>query len=339
MASGVRLFADASKRADASFSLSADDLEPLSQILELVGGMPLGIELAAAWVDVMQIQEIANEISKSLDFLDSELEGIPERHRSVRAVFDYSWSMLGEGEGRIFSALSVFRGGFTREAGEAVAGASMRNLANLVSKSLLVHNRESGRYTVHELLRQYAEESLREDTLLYETTVAAHKDFYADLAADAEELILRDQIQLIRVVEGDLDNIRLAWRRHPYASSTVAAAVLVGVVALYFANYQAGTSETVNWYDVFARVMTSRLKGMPPALEDLSRLAQLLPDDASRNAFLENPTSPEFLDKISGQLASMTRAPLGTENPDRTATILPFSMMITPRVMTFPETV
>ena len=222
VASGVRLFADASKRADASFSLSPDDLEPLSQVLELVGGMPLGIELAAAWVDVMQIQEIANEISKSLDFLDSELEGVPERHRSVRAVFDYSWSMLGEDEGRIFSALSVFRGGFTREAGEAVAGASMRNLANLVSKSLLVHNRESGRYTVHELLRQYAEESLREDARLYETTVAAHKNFYADLAADAEELIFRDQIQLIHVVEGDLDNIRLAWQ-HALASGDVAA--------------------------------------------------------------------------------------------------------------------
>jgi predicted ATPase/class 3 adenylate cyclase len=221
-ASGVRLFANAAKRADASFSLSPDELEPLSQILGFVGGMPLGIELAAAWVDVMQIQEIANEISKNLDFLDSELEGVPERHRSVRAVFDYSWSMLREDEAQTFAALSVFRGGFTREAGEAVAGASMRNLASLVSKSLLVYDRESGRYTVHELLRQYAEESLREDARLYETTVAAHTDFYAGLAVDAEEVILRDQIQLMDIVEGDLDNIRLAWRQ-ALASSDVAA--------------------------------------------------------------------------------------------------------------------
>ncbi len=211
-ASGVRLFADASKRADASFSLSAEDLEPLAQILELVGGMPLGIELAAAWVDALQIGEIAEEIAKSLDFLESEMEGIPDRHRSVRAVFDYSWSMLDPDERRMFSALSVFRGGFTREAGEAVAGTSMRHLANLVSKSLLVHNRESGRYTVHELLRQYAEESLREDAPLHETTVAAHKDFYAELGAHAEELMFSDQIQAIRLVEADLDNIRLAWQ-------------------------------------------------------------------------------------------------------------------------------
>ncbi|MFV1961685.1 MAG: NB-ARC domain-containing protein, partial [Acidimicrobiia bacterium] len=210
-ASGVRLFADASKRADASFSLSAEDLEPLAQILELVGGMPLGIELAAAWVDALQIGEIAEEIAKSLDFLESEMEGIPDRHRSVRAVFDYSWSMLDPDQRRMFSALSVFRGGFTREAGEAVAGTSMRHLANLVSKSLLVHNRESGRYTVHELLRQYAEESLREDAPLHETTVAAHKDFYAELGAHAEELMFSDQIQAIRLVEADLDNIRSAW--------------------------------------------------------------------------------------------------------------------------------
>ena len=103
----MRLFVDAARRADASFALSADDLEPVSRILELVGGMPLGIELAAAWVNVLQVQEIASEISKSLDFLDTELQDVPERHRSVRAVFDYSWSMLDEDEARTFAATSA----------------------------------------------------------------------------------------------------------------------------------------------------------------------------------------------------------------------------------------
>jgi predicted ATPase/class 3 adenylate cyclase len=222
VASGVRLFADASKRADVSFSLSSEDLEPLAQILELVGGMPLGIELAAAWVDVLQIGEIAEEIAKSLDFLESEKGGVPDRHRSVRAVFDYSWSMLDPDERRMFSALSVFRGGFTREAGGAVAGTSMRHLANLVSKSLLTHNRGSGRYTVHELLRQYAEESLKEDASLYKTTLALHKDFFADLASRSEELMWVDQVDAMRIVEEDIDNIRLAWK-HSLADTDAAA--------------------------------------------------------------------------------------------------------------------
>lgn len=259
-ASGVRLFADASKRTDASFSLSPDDLEPVRRILELVGGMPLGIELAAAWVDALQVREIADEIAKSLDFLESEMEGVPDRHRSVRAVYDYSWSMLGDDERRRFSALSVFRGGFTREAGEAVAGASMRNLANLVSKSLLVHNRESGRYTVHELLRQYAEESLKEDAPLFRTTAAAHKDFYADLAAHSEELLMSDQTQAIRVVEADLDNIRSAWR-HSLADGDVAA-VRKFVFALWLLH------EIRGWHQAAANLFGEALNALEQHSDD-----------------------------------------------------------------------
>ncbi len=211
--SGVRLFVHAAKRADASFSLSDDDLDPLGEILEQVGGMPLGIELAAAWVYALQVSEIATEIGKSLDFLESEAGDVPDRHRSIRAVFDYSWTMLTEDERSSFSALSLFRGGFTREAAEAVSGASMRNLANLVSRSLLVHDRDLGRYTVHELLRQYAADALSEDATRSQTVRGAHASFYANVAAHAEELIpTRDQPEALRIVEDDLDNIRAAWR-------------------------------------------------------------------------------------------------------------------------------
>jgi ATP/maltotriose-dependent transcriptional regulator MalT len=132
----------------------------------------------------------------------------------MRAVFDYSWSLLSEDERRIFAALSVFRGGFTRQAAEEVAGASLRSLANLVSKSLIVSDRDSGRYYVHELLRQYAVEELEHDRSLAEETMAAHLAFYAARAAEAEALIMASQqLEGIGIVEDDLDNIRAAWRR------------------------------------------------------------------------------------------------------------------------------
>jgi hypothetical protein len=88
--SSVHLFINAAKRADASFSLTVDDLEPLGRILQLVDGLPLGILLAAAWVDMLPIPEIDAEISRSIDFLETEVDGVPDRHRSMRAVFDYS---------------------------------------------------------------------------------------------------------------------------------------------------------------------------------------------------------------------------------------------------------
>jgi predicted ATPase len=151
--------------------------------------MPLGILLAAAWVDTLRVDEIANEIEKSLDFLETETGDTPDRHRSMRAVFDYSWSLLGEEERRIFAALSVFRGGFAREAADEIAGASLRSLANLVSKSLIVSDRDSGRYHVHELLRQYAEEELQRDRSHADDTMAAYIAFYAARTAEAEASI------------------------------------------------------------------------------------------------------------------------------------------------------
>ncbi|MGA7226968.1 MAG: AAA family ATPase, partial [Acidimicrobiia bacterium] len=211
--SGVQLFVEAACRVDSSFALTAADIEPLGRILHMVDGMPLGIELAAAWVDALPLSDIADEIAKSLDFLETEQGGVPDRHRSMRAVFDYSWSMLGEDERTTFKALSVFRGGFTREAAEKVAGATIRNLAGLVSKSLLVFDRDTGRYSIHELLRQYAEAALQEDTAEWDSARDAHAAFFGERAAQAEYLLgSSDQKQALSVVEDDLDNIRAAWR-------------------------------------------------------------------------------------------------------------------------------
>ena len=212
-ASGAQLFVDAARRADSSFNLTDDDMEPLKRILQTVGGMPLGIELAGAWVDVLPVAEIDIEISRSLDFLESESGGIPDRHRSIRAVFEYSWAMLSSEERTMFAALSIFRGGFTREAAETVAGASIRNLANLTNKSLLLFDRDAGRYAVHELLRQYAESELGKDAGSADSVAVAHTAYYAGLAASAAETIEFAEMHALQMMEGDLDNVRFAWRR------------------------------------------------------------------------------------------------------------------------------
>lgn len=213
-ASGVRLFIDAAKRADALFSLDVDDLEPLSRILRLVGGTPLGIILSASWIDTLPVSEIADEIDKSMDFLEAGQSDQSDRHRSMRAVFEYSWQLLNEGERRTFAGLSVFKGGFTRKAAEVVAGASVRQLSNLVSKSLIVFDRESNRYSVHELLRQYAEAELAAESARFEASLADHAQYFADRAVIAtQELIEAGKQETgLRLVEADLDNMRAALR-------------------------------------------------------------------------------------------------------------------------------
>jgi len=211
--SGVRLFLDAAKRSKPAFALEREDLDPLAEILQTTGGMPLGILLAAAWVDMLPVHEIASEIAKNLDFLETEMGDVPDRQRSVRAVFQYSWDLLSDDERDIFTALSVFRGGFTREAASAVAGASLRNLATLVNKSLISPSPETGRYTVHELLRQYAEAELKADKDHCLRVQDAHGVFHADMMAELyDQFFHGNQPELVGKMEEDIDNIRAAWR-------------------------------------------------------------------------------------------------------------------------------
>ena len=212
-AGGVQLFLDAATRANPAFELAEDDLDALGGILRMTGGSPLCIILAAAWVDMLPVSEIASEVEKSLDFLETEMGDMPDRHRSVRAVFEYSWALLSEDERRMLAALSVFRGGFTREAAQAVAGASLRNVATLSNKSLVAPSPDTGRYAIHELLRGYAQNELERDPERAASVREAHAEFYAEVMDEASALFfIADQPQMLSMVEQDLENIRSAWR-------------------------------------------------------------------------------------------------------------------------------
>lgn len=212
-ADGVKLFIEAAQRTDPEFVLGTEDLDPLQTILKLTGGMPLAILLAAAWVDILPITAIAEEIQKNLDFLETEAGDVPDRHRSVRAVFDYSWQLLTPDEKDNFTALSVFKGGFTRDAAEKVAGATLRNLSSLTAKTLLTPSADKERYSVHELLRQFAQAELERDQDRCDGVQDAHAEYFADMAENAFGLVASsDESRLVELFEADLENTRAAWR-------------------------------------------------------------------------------------------------------------------------------
>ena len=133
----VQLFLQSARRANSSFLPGDEDWPVIAQICKLVDGLPLAIELAAAWLPVLSAGEIAHEIGVNLDFLATQLRDVPQRHHSMRAVFDHSWNLLLEEERDLFLRLSVFRGGFRREAAEQSAGAALPLLSALVAKSFL----------------------------------------------------------------------------------------------------------------------------------------------------------------------------------------------------------
>lgn len=209
----VQLFMQRARQIQPDFDLQAEALPHLERILHAVWGMPLAIELAAAWLRLLSLAEIAAELSSGLDLLESELRDVPGRHRSMRLVFDRSWERLNPEEQRLFNTLSVFRGGFTREAGQQVAGASLRLLANLVNRSLLTSQPGQGRYELHELLRQYAEEKLEADPPTRAAAQQAHAAYYADFMQRSwPDLRSANQLATVAAIEHDIENVRAVWR-------------------------------------------------------------------------------------------------------------------------------
>ncbi|HVO70443.1 MAG TPA: helix-turn-helix domain-containing protein, partial [Aggregatilineaceae bacterium] len=178
--SAVQLFVQSARRVQPGFSLQSDTPDVL-HICQLVEGMPLAIELAAAWVRLLPCSRIAERLASNLDFLVSPQRDVPERHRSLRAVFDKSWSLLSGIEQTALAKLSVFRGSFDLEAAEEVGGASLGLLADLVDKSMLRAD-GAGRYALHELLRQYAA-----DQLTHQAVEADHQERAIDYLTHAAE--------------------------------------------------------------------------------------------------------------------------------------------------------
>ncbi|MGD8398745.1 MAG: BTAD domain-containing putative transcriptional regulator, partial [Anaerolineae bacterium] len=184
----VELFVQRAQRVRPGFSLPAEWPEVV-RICRLLDGMPLGIELAATWVSMMPSAEIARELARGLDLLVTDLHDVPARHRSMEAIFDHSWGLLSEPERAVFKSLSVFRGGFDRQAAEQVAGASLSTLAALVDKSLL-RVVSPGRYDMLEPLKQYAEGKLAETPAENEAVQNRHCDYYASFLRRIQNDIL-----------------------------------------------------------------------------------------------------------------------------------------------------
>ena len=207
----VRLFVERARRSDPAFSLLDGDMPHVIKICRLVVGLPLALEIAAAMARILSCREIAQEIERSFDALATPLRDVPERHRSLRAVFESSWALLSARERDALMRLSVFRAGFRRDAGESVAGASLGLLLALADKSL-VHRTACGRYEMHEVVRQYADEKLRESPDAQARTERLHAEYFARFLSVREERIKGDtqRVALDEIAE-EIASIRTGW--------------------------------------------------------------------------------------------------------------------------------
>jgi predicted ATPase len=211
--SAAALFHQRAKQAHANFAPTPEDLPAITRICQLVEGLPLGLELAAAWVRRMSVQEIAHEIEQNLDFLTTTARDVPQRHRSIRAVFEHSWALLTNDEQRILRQLAVFSGGFRREVAERVSGATLFQISMLVDKSLLRHiSGQAGWYDFHELVRQYVDLKVQDNPEEHDQLHEHHAGYYAAWLHQWEGPLQGPQQQeILHQISLEIDNIRSAW--------------------------------------------------------------------------------------------------------------------------------
>ena len=212
------LFLSAARRLQPELRLAGEEEQvQLNRICDLVEGMPLALELAASWSDSLSLAAIGDEIESNLGFLQAELQDVPTRHQSVRAVFDASWQRLSSREQRAFAAFSVFRGGFRSEAAQVVADAELSCLANLVRKSLVQYERADARYRLHSLLQQYAAHKLAQDPPLRLQARDRHLRYFLELAETCDAAYRRTkQPEWLNRIAEEHDNLRAAlqWASH-----------------------------------------------------------------------------------------------------------------------------
>lgn len=207
----ARLFVERAGRAQIGFNPSGQEMRSVIRICQLVEGMPLGIELAAAGVAVSSCRPIARSIQRNFDSLSTSMHDVPERHRSIRAVFEHSWQLLSDEEKHASRKLSVFQGGFREETARQVADTTPALLAQLIDKSLL-RQTSSDRYDMHELVRRYAEEKLGEIPREKESAQDLHCKYYADfLRRKVDALKGTHQKGTLEEIQEELDNVRASW--------------------------------------------------------------------------------------------------------------------------------
>lgn len=206
--SSVTLFLDRARQVRHDFD---GNLSQIASICRLVNGTPLAIELAAVWVQVLDVGEIAHEIQTCMDFLETDMRNVPARHRSIRAVFHGSWERLNADEQRTLMCLSVFQSSFDRSSAEAVAETRLQTLFSLHDKSLLYITAD-GRYSLHELIRQYALEELEANDEECLRTYQAHSQHYAKCTQYfGDGLRGSEQIVIMKQFQQDLQNMRSGW--------------------------------------------------------------------------------------------------------------------------------
>jgi serine/threonine protein kinase/tetratricopeptide (TPR) repeat protein len=230
----AQLFLHAAARVRPRFRPTPSDITSIHRICRLLDGMPLGIEMAAALLRVLECEGIVLELERSFDALEAGVRDVPDRHRTLRAVFEYSWNLIEEEQREGLCRLALFRGEFDHDAAREVADVSLHVLAALTDASLL-RRAASGRLVIHPVFRQYAEEHLRERSDAARLATDRYIRFFARLMRSrGQALRSSSHASAIAAIADEIADFRAAWSAAVASSDETALRDLVdGLFQVY----------------------------------------------------------------------------------------------------------
>jgi predicted ATPase len=212
----IQLFASRAAQALLSFSVTDANAASVAQICQHLDGIPLALELAAARTGFMPIEAIAQRLDQRFRWLKSHSSGNLPRQQTLRALIDWSYDLLNEQERSLFRRLSVFAGGWTLEAAEAICDEQdlcADLLGRLVDQSLVVfgYDPEHKRYRMHETIHQFAREQLKISDKDAEV-LERHARFYTqDVALAVENQRKLSLLSRLQQLQGEHDNLSAAY--------------------------------------------------------------------------------------------------------------------------------
>ncbi len=265
----LTLFLERARRHRQRFEPSS--LEAVTRICRAVGGSPFATELAAALVNTLSCEQIAAYLERDLLSLSSRARNLPERLRSVQAALESTWRLLTEGERRAVKQLSVFRGGFTRDAALQVAGVGLSLLVTLSDKALL-RPQPHGRFDRHPLVYEFTKQKLSEQPELAEAKRQDHAGYYTTFLEARLKPVRGEQSKaILQEISSDMDNIRDAWAILLERSQAGELARSVFTLA-YFFEFTGRCEEGLDLFSNTVRRLDALPDVVPDALLALGKL-------------------------------------------------------------------
>ncbi|HEX6133154.1 MAG TPA: BTAD domain-containing putative transcriptional regulator [Longimicrobiales bacterium] len=285
----VQLFVQRAADVSPGFALTAANVDAIVRICRRLDGLPLAIELAAARVTLLTPEQLVRRLDDAFAILTSRSRTTLPRHRTLRALLDWSYDLLDPPERMLLRRLSVFAGGFTLEAAETVpvlddipACDVLELLASLVDRSLVTMREQAGeaRYSLLETVRQYATARARdeESDATRDLLARRHADYFVSLGAQADDALHgRQQLAALAQLELEHDNLRAAldWS---LSQRDGGCALRLCVVLRDFWALRGHLTEGRRWIDEALRIPSTDAGLAARALTAGGRLARLQGD-------------------------------------------------------------